>query len=91
MTLPGAAAVLEAGDDDMDSLMAIAALATTPTMIDEGLATMHGLDIMNKAGTRATLGQRGRLAGGLPSYMAPALLMGYGAIITVGNMLDRNE
>lgn len=90
MTLPGAAAVFEAGDDDLDSSLALAALATAPTMIDEGLATTHGLNIMNKANMRATMGQRGRLAGGLLSYIAPALVTGYGANF-VGNLIDRNE
>ena len=87
LTVPGVAAALEAGDDDMDSSIALAALATAPTLIDEGLATRQGLAIMDKAGMRATLGQRGKLAGGLLSYLTPAVIAGVSAN-TVGNLFD---
>ncbi len=87
VTLPGVAAVLEEGDDDYDSSIALAALTAAPTLIDEGLATKHGLAIMNKAGLRADLGQRGKLAGGLMSYLAPAIIAGTAGNM-VGNMLD---
>ena len=87
VTVPGAAAALEAGDDDYDTSIALAALTAAPTLIDEGLATTHGLAIMNKAGLRANLGQRGKLAGGLMSYLAPAIIAGT-AGNAVGNMLD---
>ena len=90
VTVPGLAAALEAGDDDYDSSMALAALTAAPTLIDEGLATTHGLAIMNKAGLRADLGQRGKLAGGLMSYLAPAIIAGT-AGNAVGNMLDRDQ
>ena len=87
VTLPGLAAVMEDGDDDYDSSMALAALTAAPTLIDEGLATTHGLAIMNKAGLRANLGQRGKLAGGFMSYLAAPIIAGAGGNI-VGNMLD---
>ena len=87
MVLPGAAAVLEAGDDDLDSSLALAALTAAPKLIDEGLATSHGLSIMNRSGMRASLGQRGKLAGGLLSYLAPAAIVGLGANF-VGNQFD---
>lgn len=87
VTVPGLAAVLEEGDDDYDSSIALAALTAAPTLIDEGLATTHGLAIMNKAGLRADLGQRGKLAGGLMSYLAPAIIAGTAGNM-VGNMLD---
>lgn len=90
VTLPGLAAVMEDGDDDYDSSMALAALTAAPTLIDEGLATTNGLAIMNKAGLRADLGQRGKLAGGLLSYLAPAIIAGT-AGNAVGNMLDRDQ
>ncbi len=89
LTVPGLAAVLEAGDDDMDSSLALAALATAPTLVDEAMATGHGLAIMNKAGLRANLGQRGKLAGGLLSYLAAPILAGASANY-VGNMFDEN-
>ena len=89
VTVPGVAAALEAGDDDMDSSIALAALASAPTLVDEALASGHGLAIMNKAGLRANLGQRGKLAGGLLSYLAPAVIAGASAN-AVGNMFDED-
>ena len=89
LTVPGVAAALEAGDNDMDSSIALAALATAPTLIDEGLATKHGLAIMDKAGLRANLGQRGKLAGGLLSYLAAPVIAGASAN-AVGNLFDED-
>lgn len=85
--VPGAYAAITPGDDDYDEGMAIAALASAPTLLDEGLATRHGLAMMDKAGVRATLGQRGKLAAGLLSYLAPSL-MAAGVGTAVGNALD---
>ena len=81
-TLPGVAALAEAGDDDLDTSIALAAAAGLPTLIDEGLATKNGLAIMENAGRRASLGQRGRLAGGYLSYLAPAIATG-----AIGNLI----
>lgn len=84
MSLPGATALtgaaLQEGDDDLAASLAIAAAAASPTLIDEALATKNALAIMQDAGTRATLGQRGRLAGGYLSYLAPVIIAG-----SVGN------
>jgi len=44
---------------------------------------------MNKSGLRASLGQRGKLAGGLLSYLAPAVIAGASAN-TVGNLFDED-
>ena len=87
LTVPGFAAALEEGDDDLDSSLAIAALTAAPTMIDEGLATKNALAMMESAGMRATLGQRGKLAGGLLSYMAAPVLAAT-AGNAVGNLMD---
>ena len=88
-TLPGIAAALEAGDDDMDTSIALAALTQVPTIADEAMATRHGLAIMDKAGLRANLGQRGKLAGGLMSYIAaPVLAAASGNAI--GNLFDED-
>lgn len=89
VTIPGVAAALEAGDDDMDSSIALAALASAPSIADEALATRQGLAIMDKADMRASLGQRGKLAGGLLSYMAAPLLAG-AAANKVGNIFDED-
>ena len=73
---PIAAAALQEGDDDLAASMAIAAAVASPKLIDEALASKNALAIMNDAGLRASLGQRGRLAGGYLSYLAPVLIAG---------------
>ena len=85
--LPVAGAALQEGDDDLAASLAIAAAAASPTLIDEALATKNALAIMQDAGTRATLGQRGRLAGGYLSYLAPVLIAG-SLGNTAGNLID---
>ncbi len=89
--LPAALAVggaaLQEGDDDLIASLAIAAAAGAPRLIDEGLATKNALAIMNNAGMRANLGQRGRLAGGYLSYLAPIIIAG-SVGNSVGNMAD---
>lgn len=84
---PGTAAFLEAGDDDMDTSLALGLAAASPTILKESLATKHGLAIMDKAGMRADLGQRGRLAGGLLSYIGAPIAIAAGGNI-VGNQFD---
>ena len=78
---------LNEGNDDIDEAVAMSLVASAPTLLDEGLASMNALDIMNRAGSRASLGQRGKLAGGYLSYLAPALMMGLGSA-GIGNMFD---
>jgi len=87
VTVPGVAAALEAGDDDMDTSLAMATLASAPTLVDEMLASKNGLAIMDTAGMRASLGQRGKLATGLLSYLAAPLIAGAAGNI-VGNQFD---
>ena len=88
-TLPGVAAALEAGDDDMDTSLALAALTQIPTLADEAMATRHGLAIMDKSGLRANLGQRGKLAGGLMSYVAAPMLAAASGN-AIGNFFDED-
>ena len=85
----GANAVLTPGDDDLATSMLLASIASTPTLIDEALATKNGLAIMDAAGMRANLGQRGRLAGGLLSYAAIPITGALTANI-VGNQFDED-
>lgn len=88
LTLPaGTFAALNPGDDDIDEGMAMAALASSPIILDELNATRHGLDIMNRAGLQASIGQRAKLAGGLLSYAALPIAVG-GAAGLAGNMFD---
>ena len=75
------------GNDDIDEAVVLSMLGAAPTLIDEGAASITGLGLMNRAGSRASLGQRGKLAGAYMSYLAPALVTGLGAA-GIGNMLD---
>lgn len=74
--VPFIQSALQEGDDDMLEGIAIASLLNAPTLIDEALATKHGLAIMKDAGMPATMGQRGRLAGGYLSYASVPILAG---------------
>ena len=87
MTIPGVAAAIEEGDNDLDTSIALAALTSAPVLADETLATINAQQIMNKAGLRTSLGQRGKLAGGLLSYLAAPVIAGAAGNV-VGNMLD---
>ena len=86
---PAVASALEAGDDDMDSSIALAAAASAPALVDEALATKNGLAILDNAGMRASLGQRGKLAGGYLSYLAAPILAGSLGNL-VGNQFDQD-
>lgn len=85
----GGSAALTEGDDDLATSVALAYAGNIPAIADEILATKNGLAIMDTAGMRASLGQRGRLAAGLTSYLAAPLLMGATANF-VGNQFDED-
>ena len=91
MALPGVTAftgsALQEGDDDLASSIAIAAAMASPTLIDEALASKNALAIMNDAGLKANMAQRGRLAGAYMSYLAPVLIAG-SVGNAVGNVAD---
>ena len=87
MTIPGVAAAIEEGDNDLDTSIALAALTSAPVLADEALATINAQQIMDKAQIRTSLGQRGKLAGGLLSYLAAPVIAGAAGNV-VGNMLD---
>lgn len=74
--LAGTGAALQEGDDDLIASLAVAAAAASPTLVDEALATKNAFAIMKDAGMPATMGQRGRLAGGYLSYLAPVIIAG---------------
>ena len=76
LTGAGATALATPGDEDLIASIALASSASLPTILDEVLATKNGLAIMDIADMRANLGQRGRLAGGLLSYIAAPVLAG---------------
>ena len=74
--LAATAAGLQEGDDDLAGSIALAAAISSPTLVDEALASKNALAIMNDAGLKANMAQRGRLAGAFMSYLAPVLIAG---------------
>ena len=86
----GSTAALTPGDEDMATSVALAYASQLPTILDEVNATRHGLGIMDTAGMRANLGQRGKLASGLLTYLGAPLLLGATAN-TVGNLVDEDD
>jgi len=89
LTIPGVAAALEDGDEDLDTSLAAALLSQAPVFVDEALADKHAYAIMDTAGMRASLGQRGKMAAGLLNYAAAPLLAGVSANY-VGNLFDQD-
>jgi hypothetical protein len=88
LTVPaGAVAALTQGDDDMAASVALTYAMSAPTILDEALATHHGLRIMDRAGLAPQLGGRAKLAGGLLSYLATPLAIGATANMA-GNIMD---
>ena len=87
LTAPAAGAALQEGDDDLLGSIGIAAALASPRLIDEALASKNALAIMDKAGSRASLGQRGKLAAAYLTYLAPVILAG-SVGNTLGNVAD---
>ena len=83
----GGSALATDGDDDLATSVALAYAGAAPEILDEVLATKNGLAIMDTANMRASLGQRGKLASGLLSYLGAPLLVGAGANL-IGNQFD---
>ena len=71
----------------MATSVGLSLAASAPTLIDEAMASQNALSMMNSMGNRASLGQRGRLAGGYLTYVAPVVATAVGANI-VGNLMD---
>lgn len=74
MIAPLGAAALIPGDDDMAASVALSLAAASPTLIDEAMASQNALNMMKNTGNRATMGQRGRLAGAYATYLAAPML-----------------
>ena len=85
----GGTAAATAGDDDLATSVGLAYAGSLPTIADEFLASKNALAIMDSADMRATMGQRGRLAGGLLSYAAAPLLAG-ASVNYLGNLVDED-
>lgn len=83
----GGSAALTSGDDDLALSVAAAYAGAAPIIADEILASKNGLAMLDTAGMRASLGQRGRLAANLMSYLGAPLLLGTSANFA-GNLMD---
>lgn len=84
---PAGIALANDGDDELAVGAALATALAAPTLIDEFEGSRRGLAIMKDAGMTATPGQRGRMAGGLLSYMARPIALAAGGV-ALGNMFD---
>ena len=87
--VPAVYSAAVAGDEDTDEALALASIPALPALIDEGIATANGINIHNKAGFRMNMGQRGKLAGNMLSYLAPAIIAGTSGNM-IGNILDED-
>ena len=87
--VPGMASVLTPGSDDTAQALALAYAINAPTLLDEAFATGEGLGIMKRAGTPATIGQRGRLAGAYMTYLLAPTVAALSAN-AAGNFFDEN-
>ena len=85
--LPGAAAVLTPGEDDLAGSVGLATAMYAPTLIDEALADKNALAILENAQMRANPMQRVRMAGGMLSYLGTPLVIG-ALGNSGGNMLE---
>ena len=84
---PAVAAGLTEGDEDLATSVAVSLAMSSPILLDEGIASMNALKIMDKAGDRASGQQRRRLAAAWGNYLAPALIAGLSGNV-VGNLMD---
>ena len=84
---PGLASTLQEGDEDFATALGLSMAINAPTLMDEAFATGEGFNIMNRAGTPGTLGQKARMAGSFLTYtMAPIIAAALGN--TAGNALE---
>ena len=86
--LPVVTSAMEEGDDDLDTALLGALVASAPTIIDESAASINAYNLMNKAGARGMDGRQARrLAGGYLSYLALPMLAGVTGNV-IGNQFD---
>ena len=88
--LPAAVAGVMPGDDDVAASVAVNLALSSPTLVDEFMATKRGFDLMKEAGQDIPLKSRARMAGAFTSYLANPLLAAFAGNY-VGNLVDSNE
>ena len=87
--LPAAVAGIMPGDDDVAASVAVGLALSSPTLVDEFMATKRGFDLMKEAGQPIPLKSRARMAGAFTSYLANPLLAAFGGNY-LGNLVDSN-
>ena len=83
---PGVAAAT-ADEDSIATQLGLAYALQSPIIMDEIMANKHALNLMEMANMRATLGQRGKMAGGLMTYLSLPLLAAAGGSMA-GNAIE---
>ena len=89
MLVPGLAAALTPGDDDLLASVGLSMALDSPALIDEFEANRRSLRLMKDAGVRMTMGDRGRMAGAMLSYLGKPLALAASGNLA-GNMIDED-
>lgn len=87
--VPMGVAMATPGDDEYTTAALGNLALASPTLLNEALASKNGLALMNSGGIRASMGQRGLLAGALMSYAAVPMLLGATGT-ALGNQFDED-
>ena len=87
--VPGVAAALTPGDEDLLASIGLSLAMDSPALIDEFEANRRSIRLMNDAGVRMNAGDRARMAGAFLSYLGkPLALAASGNML--GNMVDQD-
>ena len=89
LLVPGAAAALTPGDEDLTASVGLSLLLDSPALIDEFEANRRSLSLMKDAGVKMTNRDRARMAGSLLSYLGRPLALAASGNLA-GNLLDEN-
>ena len=87
--VPGAAAALTPGDEDLAASIAITMALDSPALIDEFEANRRSLSLMKDAGVNMNHRDRARMAGSFLSYLGKPLALAASGNLT-GNMFDQD-
>lgn len=86
---PLGVSALTPGDDDLLASVGLSLALDSPALIDEFEANRRSLRLMNDAGVRMTMGDRGRMAGAMLSYLGRPLALAASGNLA-GNMIDED-
>ena len=89
LLVPGAAAALTPGDEDLAASIAITMALDSPALIDEFEANRRSLSLMKDAGVNMNYRDRARMAGSFLSYLGKPLALAASGNLT-GNMIDQD-